>query len=324
MNDTHASQDVLAARLDALTAQVAYLVERQRKQEELFAEMTPILKEVIATATTRLDELEKKGYFAFGKEALAVGARVVESYSADDVRKLGDAIVGILDTVRAFTQPEVLSIAEQAGTVLQKADQAEPVGILGVVRASRSDDVQKGMAVLLDVLRHVGRAAQVIADQRRSAEPRAERPRAEEPTAPRRILGVERPAPRRPAPPAPPARRDMPPPAACAVPRASKGPVAVLDGIGFTADGHLADPAAWTPALAQRLAEAHAVPLTDAHWKLIQFARADFEKTGVSPNVRRVTQGAGVSTKDLYSLFPKAPARTLAKIAGIPKPAGCI
>jgi len=321
MNDAHASQDVLAARLDALTAQVAYLVERQKKQEELFAEMTPILKEVMATATTRLDELEKKGYFAFGKEALAVGARVVESYSADDVRKLGDAIVGILDTVRAFTQPEVLSIAEQAGTVLQKADQAEPVGNLGVVRASRSDDVQKGMAVLLDVLRHVGRAAQVIADQRRSSEPRGERPRAAAPAAPRRILGVERPAPRRPAPAAP---RDMPPPAACAVPRASKGPVAVLDGVGFSADGHLADPSAWTPELAQRLADAHAVPLTDAHWKLIQFARADFEKTGVSPNVRRVTQGTGVSTKDLYSLFPKAPARTLAKIAGIPKPAGCI
>jgi tRNA 2-thiouridine synthesizing protein E len=31
-----------------------------------------------------------------------------------------------------------------------------------------------------------------------------------------------------------------------------------------------------------------------------------------------------VSTKELYALFPKAPARTVAKIAGTPKPAGCL
>ena len=81
MNDP--KLDAIVSRLDALTAQVAYLVERQRKQEELFAEMTPILKEVMATATTRLDALEKKGYFAFGKELVQVGDRVVTGFSPD-------------------------------------------------------------------------------------------------------------------------------------------------------------------------------------------------------------------------------------------------
>jgi sulfur relay (sulfurtransferase) DsrC/TusE family protein len=33
---------------------------------------------------------------------------------------------------------------------------------------------------------------------------------------------------------------------------------------------------------------------------------------------------ASVATKDLYALFPKAPGRTIAKIAGLPKPAGCL
>jgi dissimilatory sulfite reductase related protein len=44
----------------------------------------------------------------------------------------------------------------------------------------------------------------------------------------------------------------------------------------------------------------------------------------MSPNIRRITLELGVSTKDVYALFPKAPARTIAKIAGIPKPAGCL
>ncbi|MFO0659963.1 MAG: TusE/DsrC/DsvC family sulfur relay protein [Polyangiaceae bacterium] len=327
---TQVSQQDLVARLDRMSEQLTYLVERQRKQEELISEMSPILKEVMKTATARLDTLDKKGYFDFGKEVLSLGERVIESYSPDDVRKLADAIVGILDTVRAMTQPEVLSIADQATAVLQKADQAEPVGILGVVRASRDDDVQKGMAVMLEVLRHVGRGAQLIAEQKKktttAAEQRrqrlAEMTRSKKESATKsKVLGVER------------ASRprvalnvdDLPPPAACAVPATTKPEVAAtIDGLGFTADGHLANADDWTKDLAPKLATALGVVLSDDHWKLIDFARADFANTNVSPNVRRLTTGTGLSTKDLYALFPKAPARTLAKIAGLPKPAGCI
>ena len=79
-----------------------------------------------------------------------------------------------------------------------------------------------------------------------------------------------------------------------------------------------------TRALAVTIAAAQGVTLDEARWKVVDFARAEFEKAGVSPNVRRITQGAALSTKDLYALFPKAPARTVARIAGIPKPAGCI
>lgn len=309
--------DVLAARLDALSGQIAYLVERQRKQEELFEEMTPILKEVMATAVTRLDALEKKGLFAFARELGRVGERVMEGYSPADVRKLGDAVVSILDAVRAMTQPEVLLVAEEASEVLRTADEAEPIGLLGMVRASRDEEVQKGMAVMLELLRHVGRGASVVAAQRRGSPAEQRRARLAEQTAPRKArgaLGIERPAREAAAP-----RRD-----ACAAPAPAGQVATVIDGVGFTADGHLADAAAWTHELGERIADLQGVSLTEAHWRLIDFARGEFAAHGASPNVRRVTQGAAISTKDLYTLFPKAPARTLAKIAGIPKPVGCV
>jgi TusE/DsrC/DsvC family sulfur relay protein len=78
------------------------------------------------------------------------------------------------------------------------------------------------------------------------------------------------------------------------------------------------------PRSSPKIAAAQGVGMSEAHWKVVEFVRADFEATKVSPNIRRITQATGVSTKDLYTLFPKAPARTVAKIAGIPKPAGCI
>lgn len=322
MNDP--KLDAIVSRLDALSAQVAYLVERQRKQEELFAEMTPILKEVMATATTRLDALEKKGYFAFGAELVRVGDRVVTGFTPDDVRKLGDAIVGILETVRAVTQPEVLAVASEASEVLQSSDKVEPMGLLGMVRATKDDDVQKGMAVMMDVMRHVGRAAVIVAKNRAESPEAQKRAKLASIIGPRkRALGTER-TPARPPEPRAAARADLGPPAACAVPAKPSPVAAVIDGVAFTADGHLADAKAWTEELAVRIAAAQGVALGEAQWTVVRFARADFEATGVSPNIRRITQGTELATKDLYALFPKAPARTVAKIAGIPKPAGCI
>ncbi|HSO36779.1 MAG TPA: TusE/DsrC/DsvC family sulfur relay protein [Labilithrix sp.] len=326
----HHSPSDLTSRLEAMDARLAYLVRQQEKTAELFAEMTPILREVMGTATGKLDDLDKKGYFAFGKELLAVGERVVEGFQPDDVRKLGDAVVGILETVRAMTQPRILEIAGEASQVLEKSDEAEPLGLLGMVRATRDDDVQKGMAVMMEVMRHVGRAARAVEEQRKS-DPNAERKaKLAAVLGPRKkkVLGVERPG--RPldaggAAAAPLPARALGQPAGCAVPATRPRAVAtVIDGVSFGADGHLTDPAQWSPELAQKLAAAQGVALDQARWAVVQFARADFEATGVSPNIRRLTQGTSLATKDIYTLFPKAPARTVAKIAGIAKPAGCI
>ncbi len=317
----------LHAKMDALSADVAYLAKRQRATEELFAEMTPILKEVMSTTTTRLDDLEKRGYFAFGRELVRVGERIVEGFKPDDVRQLGDAVVGILETVRALTQPEVLAVAGEASEVLQHADQTEPLGLLGMVRATRDDDVQKGMAVMMEVMRHVGRAAQLVADKRQASPMEQKRAKLAAITGAKKkkVLGVERTAPAAAARAAASAPSAQPAAAGCGVPSSGTAPVAaVLDGVGFGADGHLADPSTWTPELALKIATAQGIPLDEPHWNVVTFVRGEFDQTKVSPNMRRITQAMGVTTKDLYALFPKAPARTIAKIAGVPKPAGCI
>jgi tRNA 2-thiouridine synthesizing protein E len=309
----------VVAHLEALTAQVTWLVERQKKQEELLSEMTPILRAVMDTATERLDTLEKRGYFVFGRELVRVGERVVEGFSPEEVRQLGDAIVRILQTVKELTQPEVLAIAGEASRVLQNAHTTEPLGLVGMVKASRDDSVQRGMAVMLELMRHVGRASQAVEAQQRATPAAQRRSRLAEVTGSRRRTEGT-PVQGAPAPGASPG-----PAPGCAVP-SSKPAVtaAVIDGVAFTADGHLVDPEVWTEAMAVQLAASQGIELLDAHWAVLRFARADFLETRVTPNIRRITQGTGLSTRDLYALFPKAPARTVARVAGIPKPAGCI
>jgi tRNA 2-thiouridine synthesizing protein E len=52
--------------------------------------------------------------------------------------------------------------------------------------------------------------------------------------------------------------------------------------------------------------------------------RAEYARTGSGPNVRALSKTAGISIKDLYRVFPGGPAKVAARIAGIPKPRGCI
>lgn len=321
MNATQPDLATVLARIEALDAKVERLLERQRKQSELFETFTPIAREALSVATERLDTAEKKGYFAFAKELIGVTERVVEGFSPQDVRLLGDAVVGILETVRAMTQPAVLELANETSAVLQHPDRVEPIGIVGMVRATRDEHVQKGMALMMDVMRQVGRAAQIVQRARQESPAAQRRAKLAESLGPRRrsVLGVERAAPSS----APAAVEPKLP--ACSIEPPKPGvTAAVINGIAFTADGHLVDASQWSEALAQQLADAQGVTMTEAHWAVVRFAREDFARSTVAPNIRRITQGTTLSTKDLYALFPKAPARTIAKIAGIPKPAGCL
>jgi tRNA 2-thiouridine synthesizing protein E len=89
-------------------------------------------------------------------------------------------------------------------------------------------------------------------------------------------------------------------------------------------EGFFTDPSQWREDMAPQIARAEGIELTDRHWQVIKFMRHEYESKGTGPTVRVLGKASGVSIKELYQLFPKGPAKTAAKIAGIPKPRGCI
>ena len=90
-------------------------------------------------------------------------------------------------------------------------------------------------------------------------------------------------------------------------------------------DGFFTDPSQWTEEMAPEIARAEGIgQLTDRHWQVIKFMRHEYPEKGTGPTVRVLGKTSGVSIKELYQLFPKGPAKIAAKVAGIPKPRGCI
>jgi len=90
-------------------------------------------------------------------------------------------------------------------------------------------------------------------------------------------------------------------------------------------EGFMTNATEWTREIAVELAKEEGIAeLTEAHWKIIDFCRANAESSHAAPTLRAITAGAGISTKDLFSLFPKGPAKKVAKISGLGKPEGCV
>ena len=99
----------------------------------------------------------------------------------------------------------------------------------------------------------------------------------------------------------------------------------ILTTVEMNEEGFMTDPNVWTPEIGKILDQQEGIEeLTEAHWTIINFCRTHATENGASPTLRQITKGTDISTKELFSLFPKGPAKKVSKISGLGKPEGCI
>lgn len=90
-------------------------------------------------------------------------------------------------------------------------------------------------------------------------------------------------------------------------------------------EGFLVDPEVWNKDIAVAIAKEEGIDeLSEDHWKVIEFCRQSATETGAAPTLRQITTGTGITTKELFKLYPKGPAKKVAKISGLGKPEGCV
>ncbi|MAE70748.1 MAG: sulfurtransferase TusE [Gemmatimonadetes bacterium] len=90
-------------------------------------------------------------------------------------------------------------------------------------------------------------------------------------------------------------------------------------------DGFIQEPDRWDEAVALALAGTEGVSdLTDDHWKVVNFLREYYIEFGVAPMIRKLCKATGFKLKEIYDLFPSGPAKGACKVAGLPKPTGCV
>ncbi len=96
-------------------------------------------------------------------------------------------------------------------------------------------------------------------------------------------------------------------------------------------EGYIQDISLWTRDLAELIAQDENIEMTGEHWEVVNFLRNYYEEYQIAPAVRILTKAIKKTlgpdkgnSKYLYELFPYGPAKQACKIAGLPKPTGCI
>ena len=91
-------------------------------------------------------------------------------------------------------------------------------------------------------------------------------------------------------------------------------------------DGFLQEPDKWSKTVAEFFAKHYEgiEKMSDDHWKLIDYLREYYLKFNIAPPIRMLTKQTGLPLAKIYELFPSGPAKGACKIAGLPKPTGCV
>ena len=106
-----------------------------------------------------------------------------------------------------------------------------------------------------------------------------------------------------------------------------------LNGESYEVDeeGYITDINLWSEDLAHLIAEGEEIDMTNEHWEVVNFLREYYEEYQVAPAVRVLTKAIKKTlgpdkgnSSYLYELFPYGPAKQACKIAGLPKPTGCV
>jgi len=139
--------------LDRLLSQLESIVD-------LAETAGPLADEAFGRAVQLLTEMEHKGYFAAAQGGARILDNIVTSFTPEDVRRLGDNVVLILNTVKEMTQPEILHFVQDT-LLVAEAEIQQPVdtSLLGLLHQLRDPAVRRGLALTMRVLHVVGAQA---------------------------------------------------------------------------------------------------------------------------------------------------------------------
>ncbi len=104
-------------------------------------------------------------------------------------------------------------------------------------------------------------------------------------------------------------------------------PKATLGGqeIEIDEDGFIQEPQKWNKEVAEDLAKTEdAYPMNEEAWRLVNYLRDYYIKYEIAPPIRMLTKQTKLDLKKIYELFPGGPAKGACKVAGLPKPTGCV
>ena len=145
----------LLKRLMRNTRNLEQMLDQMESLAALWQDAGPLSQDAFLTLMQRLDEMERKGYFAFLRGGMGIVDNVVASFTEEDVRQLGENVVLILQTVKEMTQPEIMTMMRNTATIMREEEAPVDVSMFSILRQLNDPAVKRGLSKTLSVLRTV-------------------------------------------------------------------------------------------------------------------------------------------------------------------------
>lgn len=131
--------------------------EQLESIKDFVKDVSPISRELVIDFMARLDEFDRKGYFEFIKEMSKAIDNVVESFTVEDVKALGENLVTILNTIKNLTQPDMLQSINNALMVYKNMDIeiTEKVTTFSLIKDLNSPEAKRGLAFAVKFLKNL-------------------------------------------------------------------------------------------------------------------------------------------------------------------------
>jgi len=141
------------------TRNINRLLTQMESVEGLFQDLKPLGKQMFDQMLETLDEMDRKGYFEFMKEATKIVDTIVTSFSVEDVRLLRENITSILLTIKGITQPDMLQTVNSALQFFKKMDITidRDISYGMLLKEIRDPEVKKGLLFMLEFVKSMAK-----------------------------------------------------------------------------------------------------------------------------------------------------------------------
>lgn len=138
------------------------LLDSIESANDLFKDLSPVIRQIGLDLISKLHDLEEKGYFTFIRELLNVMDKVAAHFTVHDLRLLADNIVIILETIKNLTQPDMLRSINKAMAIYKKlyTEEVKEVSMLKAFRMMNSKDGKRALGFIMTLLMNMAKSAE--------------------------------------------------------------------------------------------------------------------------------------------------------------------
>lgn len=138
---------------------ITYVLEQMENIIDLWRTIEPLLHSSVPKGIEFLDGLEQKGVFRMYHAMIEVRGKIARAYSPEDIEVMGDGFVSMLGLIKKLSTPQAREMLDKLADMMGDVNlnEAKECGPLGLVAGMSGKDARKGLGIMLEFTKSLGK-----------------------------------------------------------------------------------------------------------------------------------------------------------------------